>query len=294
MSKKMVRISTKNQEQQRQILKIIGDYLKIQINFFEGGLELKGYEDNMFMAFLLNKRVINNLPIQLDTVEVNNSQPKPQKIHTEKPIPIKSQKPEMQPKKIVTSQVKEEKPELKEIKNKVEQCFKKGWIMSKEEIVEITQAREADVECIIEELLKKQRIAKVGEDEYKKVESLLNIFEDDDYKAILDLIMLNQKFSARRLRQMLPKEESKINEVLKQLNNKYIQLLPDRLGEEYKVYLRGRILYFILQNGEVSKTELYKHFSDEEDASIERMIKFAQNKQELEVTKNGNYKVLKM
>lgn len=164
--------------------------------------------------------------------------------------------------------------------------------MTKEEIAEKINSNPEDVEDILNELIKKEKIIK-QEENYKVFESPFGIFAQKEYQVLLDYIMANGRFSKGKIKSKFPEEFSKLPKLLECMGDKYVKQEKDAI-DHYVVHTKGRILYFVMKNENVTFPVIKKNFPLISSQEISNSINIAIRNKELEKSKIGTFKVLQM
>lgn len=167
------------------------------------------------------------------------------------------------------------------------------WQMTKDEVVHKLNIEPEVVTPILDALVQNKKLQKEG-DNYKIYKSPFGIFENQEYRILLDYIMGQSHFLEGYLKSKFPQEYYKLENLLKQMEPKYIKEHKDSKGS-YDVYLKGRVLYYVLtHHNNVSLADIRHAFSTISNQEISNAINIAMRAKELKRDETGSFMVLKM
>lgn len=182
---------------------------------------------------------------------------------------------------------------LKDTEEDILKLFNKGWKLTKEEIEGRLKLPEEMILPLLEKMEKESKIEKVGEDEYIKKKNKFGIFDDDSYSKLLEYIMNREKFREDVLKAKFPDDAEKIPKLIENLLGRYIGEIKNETEKNYKVYLKGRILYYLKNNPGETFAGIKTKFNALSNQDISNAINIAVQTEELK--KDGSlYYVVKM
>ena len=145
------------------------------------------------------------------------------------------------------------------------------WQMTKDEVVHKLNIEPEVVTPILDVLVQNKKLQKEG-DNYKIYQSPFGIFEDEEYKVLLDYIMERDHFLVMAVESKFPQEVDKLPTLLNAIGSKYLKEQKDQEGC-YNVYLKGRILYYVLTHNNFVKLEDIRYaFPSESSQNIANAI----------------------
>lgn len=156
----------------------------------------------------------------------------------------------------------------------------KGWQMTQEEVVKKLKAKPDTVVKILDTLVESKKLQKEGEN-YKIYKSPFGIFEEKTYSVLLDYIMGQSHFIEGGIKNKFPQEAHKLEELLKQMGQKYIQEQQNAKGS-YNVYLKGRILYYVMKHPNADLGDIRHAFPTISSQEISNSINIALRNKELQ------------
>lgn len=154
-----------------------------------------------------------------------------------------------------------------------------GWQMTQEEVAKKLNAKPEAVVKVLNILVGNKKLQKEGE-VYKIHKSPFGIFEDETYRVLLDYIMEQNHFVEAVIKNKFPQEAHKLEELLKQIGQKYIKEEQNAKGS-YNVYLKGRILYYVMKHPNANLGDIRHAFPITSNQEISNAINIALRNKEL-------------
>lgn len=168
-----------------------------------------------------------------------------------------------------------------------------GWQMTQEEVAKKLNAKPEVVVKVLNILVGNKKLQKEGE-VYKIHKSPFGIFEDKTYRVLLDYIMEQNHFVEAVIKNKFPQEAHKLEELLKQMGQKYIKEEQNAKGS-YNVYLKGRILYYVMKHPNTDLGDIRHAFPTISNQEISNAINIALRNKELKRdAKTGTFVTVSM
>ncbi len=155
-----------------------------------------------------------------------------------------------------------------------------GWQMTQDEVAKKLKAKPKAVVEILNILVGSKKLQKEGE-VYKIYQSPFGIFEDEKYRVLLDYIMEQNYFIEGSVRSKFPQEAHKLEELLKQMGQRYIKE-EQNAKESYTVYLKGRILYYVMKHPNADLGDIRHAFPAISNQEMSNVINIALRNKELQ------------
>ena len=172
------------------------------------------------------------------------------------------------------------------------ELLENGWIMSEEEIAVKTQIESEELSTVLKKMREDKKVKKV-EGGYQKQEDPFGVFNQSEYKILLDFIMSKSRFSIGQIESKYPEEISKLALLIEKLSAKYIREMKDSPGT-YQVHTKGRVLYFIMNHENTVFHTIKMNMPLLSQQEISDAINMAIRAGEVVRSKEGGHKVIRM
>lgn len=172
------------------------------------------------------------------------------------------------------------------------ELLENGWIMSEEEIAVKTHMETKELSTVLKKMREDKKVKKV-EGGYQKQEDPFGVFNQSEYKILLDFIMSKSRFSIGQIESKYPEEVSKLDVLIEKLTSKYIREMKDSPGT-YQVHVKGRVLYFIMNHENTVFATIKMNMPLLSQQEISDAINMAIRAGEVVRSKEGGHKVIRM